>query len=688
SPWVRPRGDYNNDNVIDYGTGWNGSSPNEGSGYTIKVEEFANGTIQPLYRDFGMHNDAFNGHARRPAFSSGDALNMGTNPMITNYPTYNYGARQLNAVNLNGLQVRFEDAGNGDLRVYVFYKNTIVGQDTRWAGNFTLPDITGDANDDLVLAANQKILVDRSATANRHTMSPDNDFVNSTEFLVDSDAKVHLLNRSVMYVADRSTMTVNPSTTLEIEDEGCLVIDETSTLHLKDDNILLNGPLARVVVQGNLILDAGVNFTPSAPLNAGFQYQVDCNTGSLQVQPDVVSLLVAGESYCLMQNNPNDPGNTSTQGDVLLEELTPKNGNGNQETFATILQREEDYYVVRKVWSHCMDTVTHTVHSIQPSSINNPITPDFTYSISGCSDPQQYLTVKGVDQPAGSSPYHQFNLYEYDPVTGADQLLEIKGWSDQANASNYVYQRGPFTFNTQLDPAKHYYVKRGVWDACTEWREKRIYDITIKGTPNPLDPGFTWQLTSCNAQGDRSLIVAGNIQPVGTSPYHQFNLYEYDPATGADQLLEVFAWWQQPNAANYTYQMGPYTLSTPIEQGKHYYVKRGVWDACTDWREHRIYNIVSDPCPEFWEGQITVGMFPNPARDEVKLTMSGLQVESPLQIILLDFAGEMVSEVANIRRLERAEYSTQFTVRGFKPGLYYLSVSAGESRSTHKLMVE
>ena len=82
-----------------------------------------------------------------------------------------------------------------------------------------------------------------------------------------------------------------------------------------------------------------------------------------------------------------------------------------------------------------------------------------------------------------------------------------------------------------------------------------------------------------------SLQVTGEAQPVGSNPYHQYNLYEYPCGNpGAATLVEV----QGAFPHSYT---TPISFTTLLDPTKCYYVKHGLWNDCTPWMESRIYDI-------------------------------------------------------------------------------------------------
>ena len=215
----------------------------------------------------------------------------------------------------------------------------------------------------------------------------------------------------------------------------------------------------------------------SEPYDLAFDYQIDCLTGQIQVRPTSPMNPNLHDLFVVMENNPNDPNNLSDNGDTQ-HTTAWFNYTSNSQGWYTIplaIDRNKNYYIKRGIWGDCMSWKELRKYNVelQPDNFNT----NFSVSVF-CNDANQpILSVTGANQQ-GKNPHHMFSLYEYFPGTNLqDQLLESVGWWQQSNASNYQYQQGPFTFSQVLDPSKHYYVKRGLWDACTPWAETRRYDI-------------------------------------------------------------------------------------------------------------------------------------------------------------------------------------------------------------------
>ena len=293
------------------------------------------------------------------------------------------------------------------------------------------------------------------------------------------------------------------------------------------------------------------------PVSTPFEYQIDCATGKLQVRP--LNALAPGlfDMFTLIQNSANDPTNSNSTGDVTLE-------------------------------------------------------------------------------------HHAY--WQYQP--------DANGW---------------YTLSTQLQPGVNYYVKRGVWGSCVSWQESRIYNIEM--VANNFDASFTYSI-DCSTPTAPKLSVTGAAQPNG-SPYHMFTLV--DMATG--QVVENFAYWQQSNGGS-SYQQGPFTFNAILDPGKCYYVKRGVWDFCTPWKETRQYSI----CPTCGVAKKAGGdmlttskdvndilVYPNPTQNNVTVQVDG----DFTHIDLVSLSGQVLSTFTE-ERVNLENYSN---------GTYLLNVYDGTRNS-------
>lgn len=243
---------------------------------------------------------------------------------------------------------------------------------------------------------------------------------------------------------------------------------ELGAIHQDETNVSCDG----VIDIDNVTLT-----NTSEPYDLAFDYQIDCLTGQLQIKPNSPFNPNLHYVFIVMENNPNDPNNQNDTGDVQHSANwwnTPPNSQGWY-TVPTALEKNKNYYIKRGIWGDCMSWKEARKFNIelQPDQFNS----SFSHSVFCNDDNNSILSVTGADQQ-GKNPHHMFTLYEYFPGTNTpDQSIETIGYWNQSNTNNYQYQQGAFTFSHVLDPLKYYYVKRGVWDACTPWTESRTYGI-------------------------------------------------------------------------------------------------------------------------------------------------------------------------------------------------------------------
>jgi hypothetical protein len=213
-----------------------------------------------------------------------------------------------------------------------------------------------------------------------------------------------------------------------------------------------------------------------------FDYQIDCLTGIVKVKPTTPLGPNQHDMFIIMENNPNDPNNLSDVGDSQHDAIDSWNYIADSQgwySFQLPLDQGQNYYLKHGIWSNCLSWVELREFNIELQA--NEFDTSFDIDISCNSLLQNILTVTGADQQ-GKNPHYVFQLYKHFPGTNTpDEWMESIYWGQQSNASNYQYQQGPFSFSEILDPSISYYVKRGVWDACTPWTESRRYDI------NPIE---------------------------------------------------------------------------------------------------------------------------------------------------------------------------------------------------------
>ncbi len=263
SPWTEIMGDFNESGTLEIGTHPNDPSGNHGLRI---VWEDTQQSEKYLYRSWGGGKTVA-GYNRSPAFATGDVISMGTNPTVLNYPQFDLNTQQLEPFMLNGLYVKVQNIDSqGNALIEVKFKQTGVFEDVRWTGNIVLPNITEDDNADLVLDDDKEILLDVSGTPNRQTIDTiTNDFINPTTLTISNGSKLHLKDRARIRIKNNSTLVIEEGAEVLLEDYACIVVEETGTLHLKGNNIHLNGPNSVIILKGTLKTDDNVDFTFTGP---------------------------------------------------------------------------------------------------------------------------------------------------------------------------------------------------------------------------------------------------------------------------------------------------------------------------------------------------------------------------------------------------------------------------------------
>jgi len=237
NPYFFYRADFNKNGTIDLDVNYN-AARNEGE--PINRQEMPDGSYRNLYHNFGVYDTAKDAdYTRSPAFGSGDVLDMGSNPTISNYQRYEQNKQCMAATYLNGLKISFFKVSNNrsSIKVRVEFKQTALNNNVRWCGNIILPNITADSLPDLVLQPRIELLLDKSGTANRHTLTAAGDFINPTHFKIATGA--------TLYMKKRSRIVVEKGTTLELEKGARLIMDKNTKIIIR--------PSAQLILNGNNI---------------------------------------------------------------------------------------------------------------------------------------------------------------------------------------------------------------------------------------------------------------------------------------------------------------------------------------------------------------------------------------------------------------------------------------------------
>ena len=324
-PGLNYRDDFDGDNDIDYSTNSNGGGTQE---HRTITRETVNGMDKFLYRHTLGDTEIVPGYNDNPiAFQEGDVVGIATNPTIFNYADYSFSARAFNPTILNGLRIEvLEIDANGTARLDIRFDEVTLDKNLRWTGNIALPNISGDAGDDLIIDAGKTLTLDLSGTVNRHQPHPTlGGFVNPTVMTIGSDAVLHMLESSNLTIKSGSTLIIEDGAEVILENGACIVVEEDGFLDLRGNNIQLNGSNALISVRGTLITADGVDFTFKGDGYADFyeNHVLQMGTGSNFVLQRNSGDPGFGERFILLQDNTelqiNDRDLTLQGGKVIYQ---------------------------------------------------------------------------------------------------------------------------------------------------------------------------------------------------------------------------------------------------------------------------------------------------------------------------------------------------------------------------------
>lgn len=199
--------------------------------------------------------------------------------------------------------------------------------------------------------------------------------------------------------------------------------------------------------------------------------------------------------------------------------------------------------------------ITHRF-TMQPVAISS----DFTYTITCSRNGTISVTVTATDP----NPSQQWELFETNlagSTSGSNTIGQVAG---PFGGTSYTF--------TGLSRLKTYYIKHGVWNNCSTWRETR------KALPQTVAwPGLTSNFV-INGSSDFN----GNVT-VNT--------------LADNNIVTVNHWWRiftdaatqnpVPGNAIQCCQNNAATFSTNLQVGVWYYIKHGIWNDCYGWAETR-----------------------------------------------------------------------------------------------------
>ncbi|MFN0050512.1 MAG: 3-coathanger stack domain-containing protein [Cytophagales bacterium] len=236
--------DYNNDNKILVRNFVNNRNENPGSPNNgISNETFSNYKSDGIM-DYGSMGVGIN-------FEVSRKIGVGSNPPISNRPTFDDGTNKLSPFYINNISFEvLEKLANGDIKVKVKFDENEIAQNRIWAGNIVLPDVSANANADLVLKESVSLTFTKNGTSDRTTKHPfTNDFTNPSLFELATNSNFVMKPNALLVIEKGTTFVLNSNSTLEISDGATVKIQSSSSLNIKSGaNIIIKG-------SGKLIID-------------------------------------------------------------------------------------------------------------------------------------------------------------------------------------------------------------------------------------------------------------------------------------------------------------------------------------------------------------------------------------------------------------------------------------------------
>lgn len=217
------RGDRDGDGIIRYDDYHGNNDVTVGNEKTL------------LYRLNGAFNDGPNGPnigTRTVGFRYG----LDSNPMLIPHQTYDNTTKRLSVIPLSGLSVELTayDASTGDITVRVRYDNTNIKRDTRWTGELrTYPVANAIYGAEIFVTDNATLTLDRSATPQRDTPGPGNDFVNDTRLTIAGGTQLVAIKGQIILKGPGTTLYLEDNASMDIAGGGVVTANAGTTISVQ-----------------------------------------------------------------------------------------------------------------------------------------------------------------------------------------------------------------------------------------------------------------------------------------------------------------------------------------------------------------------------------------------------------------------------------------------------------------------
>lgn len=237
----------------------------------------------------------------------GQGAGLSYNPVIVPLQTYDSTPKKLSPIYLNGLSVKIvakrpDTGGKGageEYDIEIRYNDTDINIDQRFTGEIIQRNVPNAPNDyDVNVKANKTLTINKSGTANRHTKTSFNDFVNPTTYTCEAGSYFHQEPHSAAIIDQGSTFTVKNGAKAQLEEGSRFTVKGNSTLAL--------GPTSEFILKSGATLSLENTTLTIAANNNSLSLKngrIEINTGArLILQNTILSDATASGQEIVVNN--------------------------------------------------------------------------------------------------------------------------------------------------------------------------------------------------------------------------------------------------------------------------------------------------------------------------------------------------------------------------------------------------
>lgn len=187
----------------------------------------------------GLSSEAvsnFNRHSS--SFLIGDKVGLSGIVPISNTQVYDSDTQELSPIYLNGLSVEILESisydGYDAIKVKISFDDIEVKENKRWCGNIELLEHPTGFHD-LIIDESKTLTIDKSGTANRTSLSAENDFITPTTFTVNENTSMLLRDGATMKIRNGSTVRLKSSSLTTLNQGSCILVEAGSKLIVEDN---------------------------------------------------------------------------------------------------------------------------------------------------------------------------------------------------------------------------------------------------------------------------------------------------------------------------------------------------------------------------------------------------------------------------------------------------------------------